>query len=222
MNTRICSIIASVTLLIFSSGCGSTRNFLFGRGARCGLCNRASTPAPPPAMQAPCGQTPYAAPAYGAPQCQTPAYQGSVVTAPASGCGCNGNTGNVDGGQAYAGNPCGSCGDGGQAYAGNSCGGCADYGMTYGGGECGGDCGNVVGGYGPVVTDPYTNGGIVGGSVPYNGVVGEQVIGGQVYPGTSAPIQSDNFDARVNSQKFDSDGNRILWEQPLPQGTTAL
>ena len=127
---------------------------------------------------------------------------------------------------------------GGQAHAGNPCGSCADYGMTYGGGECagecssecssecgggcGGGCGNVVGGYGPVVTDPYTNGGIVGGSVPYNGVVGEQVIGGQVYPGTTAPIQSDNFDTRVNSQKFDSDGNRILWEQPLPQGTTAL
>jgi hypothetical protein len=84
------------------------------------------------------------------------------------------------------------------------------------GGDCG--CGNGAGGYGPVVTDPYLPGNIVGGSVPYNGVVGEQAIGGQSYPGTTAPIQSDNFNAR----KFDSDGNRILWEQPLTKGVKAL
>ncbi len=46
MNTRICSVIASVTLLTLSSGCGGTRNFLFGRGARCGMCRPSAATAP--------------------------------------------------------------------------------------------------------------------------------------------------------------------------------
>ncbi len=80
-----------------------------------------------------------------------------------------------------------------------------------------------------MVTDPYLTGEVGSGVMPYNGqiisdqVVGEQVIGGQnlggqSYPSSTAPIQPDNFNAR----KFDSDGNRILWEEPLPQGPTSL
>ena len=42
MNTRICSVIAVMTLVTFSSGCTGVNNFLFGRGARCGLCNGGS------------------------------------------------------------------------------------------------------------------------------------------------------------------------------------
>lgn len=85
MNARICSIIAVMSLMSFSVGCSGMRNFLFGRGARCGLCNRNAAPAPQfgNTMQAPCG----------APTCQS-ASQG--------GCGCNG--------QAYSAQPCGNCG----------------------------------------------------------------------------------------------------------------
>jgi hypothetical protein len=78
----------------------------------------------------------------------------------------------------------------------------------------------VVDSYGPAaVVDPYTSGAIVGGATPYDGqFLGDQVIGGQPVPTPAAPIQADDFSAR----KFDSDGNRILWEQPLPQGATSL
>lgn len=69
------------------------------------------------------------------------------------------------------------------------------------------------------VVDPYTSEPIVGGTMPYSGqVMGDQVIGGQPVPTPAPPIQADDFSAR----KFDSDGNRILWEQPLPQGATSL
>lgn len=213
MNARICSVIASVTLMAFSTGCSGTRNFLFGRGARCGLCTKKASvvPAPQfgntmPALQpyAPVSAAPcQTAPCPSAP-CQAPAYQGSVVTAPQSGCGCNGVSGIVSGGGVYTGNACGSCGD---------------YGVSYGGG-CN-SCGNAAQGY---VTDPYLNSGtVVGEVVPHDGqIIGEPVLGGQGIPSTSTPIQSDNFDARVDARKFDSDGNRILWEQPLPEGATAL
>lgn len=84
MNARICTIIAVMSLMSFSVGCGGMRNFLFGRGARCGLCNR-NAPAPQygNTMQAPCGAT-------------------NGQPAPQGGCGCNG--------QAYSAQPCGSCG----------------------------------------------------------------------------------------------------------------
>ena len=156
-----------------------------------------------------CGSdAPYTqAPAYAAPQCQAPACQGA-----AAGCGCH-DAGSVYGGQVY----------GGQVYAGSACGTCGVANM----GGCG--CGNIVNGYGGVVSDPYLSGEVVGGTMPYDGQIisdtvvggpttGAPVVGGQSYPGPTAPIQSDNFNAR----KFDSDGKRILWEQPLPQGTTAL
>lgn len=68
-----------------------------------------------------------------------------------------------------------------------------------------------------MVTDPYLQGGVSGGAVS-NPIVGEQVIDGQVYPQSVTPVQPDDFSAR----KFDSDGNRILWEEPLPKGTTSL
>ena len=77
-------------------------------------------------------------------------------------------------------------------------------------------------GYGvPMVTDPYMSGEVVGGVAPYPGqiVEGPVVSEGQVYPSAPSPsIQTDDFSAR----KLDTDGNRILWEEPLPKGTTAL
>jgi len=185
MNTRICSVIAVVTLLALSSGCSGMRNFLFGRGARCGLCSNLSNGIRNPqfgnTMQAPYAQT--------GPSCQTPQYQGGID--PTAGCGCNSYVGNEYDGQVYS---------SGSAY--NGCG-CA--------GECG--CGNFMN-YSPMVSDPYMSGEIGGTSMPYQ----DQIISGQGYPNSIAPIQPDDFNAR----KFDSDGNRILWEEPLPQGTNAL
>ena len=80
MNTRICSVIAIMTLVTFSSGCAGIKNFLFGRGARCGLCSGGSlAPQFGNAMQAPNPAGP----------CQQPA-------------GCNG--------QVSSAQPCGDCG----------------------------------------------------------------------------------------------------------------
>ncbi|MGI9471446.1 MAG: hypothetical protein ACR2NZ_07945 [Rubripirellula sp.] len=163
MNTRICSVIAVMSLMSFSVGCGGMRNFLFGRGARCGLCNRnAPEPQFGNTMQAPCG----------APRCQG---------APQGGCGCNG--------QAYSAQPCGTCG----STAAGDCG-CGGMTGTYGSGN-----------YGTV--DPYMSGGAVPSAIPQNGTV-------IAPPGTM--IQSDGFSAR----KFDNDGSRILWEEPV--GTNSL
>ena len=80
MNTRICSVIAIMTLVSFSTGCTGIKNFLFGRGARCGLCNGGSlAPQFGNAMQAPNPNG----------SCQQPAgYNGHVYSAqPCGGCG---------------------------------------------------------------------------------------------------------------------------------------
>ena len=102
--------------------------------------------------------------------------------------------------------PPASCGC--NSYAGHSYGStCYDcgYGSTHvPSASC--NCGGTIDAYGGVVTDPYLSGGQI---------VGDTVVGGQSYPPAGVPVQSDNFDAR----KFDTDGNRITWEEPLPQGT---
>jgi hypothetical protein len=71
--------------------------------------------------------------------------------------------------------------------------------------------------------DPYMSGEVIGGSAP---IISDQIIGpsgtplpgSTTLPGSTSPVQPDNFSAR----KFDSDGNRILWEQPLPPGANSL
>jgi hypothetical protein len=94
--------------------------------------------------------------------------------------------------------------------------------------------------YGVGNVDPYLNGTSGNTLVPGQQINGETVVGvGPVqsapnYPsGTSYPAapsyngtptyngntgQSDNFQSR----KFDTDGNKILWEEPLAPGTKAL
>jgi len=98
---------------VCSTGCSGMRNFLFGRGARCGLCSRlgaagqALNPlAPAPAPTAPCNAAPYApaapyavappcgaaggAPAptvYGGPVCGS-GMGGGYAAAMPGGCGC--------------------------------------------------------------------------------------------------------------------------------------
>jgi hypothetical protein len=149
--------------------------------------------------------------------CQAP-VQG-VVTAPSTGCGCGDYIGAEP---VYSGMPCGECG---------VMSGCV--------------CGDGAGSYGQIVNDPYLQGGSVGAPIVTDEVIGRsvepipgqpvpgqmlpgqvmpgqvvpgQVMPGQVMPGSTTPLQPDDFSAR----KFDSDGNRILWEQPLPEGATSL
>ena len=85
MNIRICSFVAVMTLVSITSGCSGMKNFLFGRGARCGLCNSNSGGMPAPqfgnAMQAPCGGPQCGQPNMGQPFANQP-YMG-----PQHGCG---------------------------------------------------------------------------------------------------------------------------------------
>lgn len=102
MNTRILSIVAVVTLVSTSSGCSGMRNFLFGKGARCGLCNSTPGGSPGPqfgnTMQAPCG-----APSCGQPLAgPSPGYAG-----PPQGCGSDGYASGPYAGGGYS---CGTCG----------------------------------------------------------------------------------------------------------------
>lgn len=196
MNTRVCSVVAAVTLMSLCSGCGGMRNFLFGRGARCG----SGSPQFGNTMQAPAPYAPAAAPTYQTPTCQAPAYQApcqnNVVTAPRSGCSWFGGClGRQTPAPQYS-----------AAYPDCNC--SSDQVIS---GGCG--CGTVVDGYVPMVSDPYLSGGIVDGGQ----VISDQVIGTQPMGGQSVPM-TDQFQAR----KFDTDGNRILWEEPLPSGNTEL
>jgi len=112
MNKRMMTVLMAGLLVTTVSGCGRMRNFLFGRGARCGLCNQVSLP-PNPLL-------PRAVPA--APQCNQPTYvqpqYGQPQAAPAPGpCSCS---------PAPCNNACGS------GYAPNA------YGTdSYGPGVCG-------------------------------------------------------------------------------------
>ena len=91
MNKRIITVVMTAAVVATTSGCAPFRNFFFGRGAGCGLCNRLSmpgkggcrknTPAPAPCY-APVNTAP---PACG----NTPAYtQPPYAPAPGN-CGCN-------------------------------------------------------------------------------------------------------------------------------------
>lgn len=201
MNTRIFSIVVAATLMTVSTGCSGMRNFLFGRGARCGLCSSATAPAPAytspaPTYTAPAPNqyqpAPYSVPAnqYAAPApCQSapPAYQnqrsrcglrnwfgwGRNVSPPAQ-APCQGGC------QGYS--PCTSCYGSDYLGDGGSIGDCG----------CGGDCGS--GGATSIVTDPY------------------MVQPGQIIDGNTV-IQEDDFSAR----RFDADGARIIWEDPATE-----
>jgi len=43
MNRRVFSVVLLVTILPFAVGCSGMKNFIFGKGARCGICNRGGT-----------------------------------------------------------------------------------------------------------------------------------------------------------------------------------
>ncbi len=78
MNARIFPVVSVATLLLVSTGCSGMQSFLFGRGARCGLCNRVST-----AGQAlnPFAPAPGSRPVYGSAP-QAPGQQGVSPYAP--------------------------------------------------------------------------------------------------------------------------------------------
>ncbi len=61
MNNRILTVVATVSLLCLTSGCGVIRKFCFGRGARCGA--QAPTYLQPGAAAPNCQCAPSAAPA---------------------------------------------------------------------------------------------------------------------------------------------------------------
>ncbi|MGB7325698.1 MAG: hypothetical protein WBD31_12560 [Rubripirellula sp.] len=101
---------------------------------------------------------------------------------------------------------------------------------VYSSGTCG--CGNTIGdynsnsygpsNYAPSVSDPYLSSGQVydGGSIPYEGqVMGDSgySLGTPVESYPSSPIPTGQWNAR----KVDTDGNKILWEEPLPSGANA-
>lgn len=77
MNTRTCSVVAMVTLLMMTAGCSGTRSCLFGRGARCGQPEPAPNYGAP--QQSPCVSNPCAP--------QTTCNSG-IVTSPQASCGC--------------------------------------------------------------------------------------------------------------------------------------
>ncbi len=200
---------------------------------RCGLPG-CSSPAPayqPAPYQAPVCQ----APVCQAPQSQQPGWQApGYQSAPAADCGCNANH---YVGEAYGdsyGETCGTCHSSGygscgcgqvvDGYAGNV----HDPYLT-GGYESTGAYGGIPGAprpgeiiNGETVVDPGYNGGVIQG----------QVMPGNSYPGNAAPVQQDDFDPRPSSnypgqenyqtRKFDTDGKKILWEEPLPAGSNAL
>ncbi len=56
MNRRVFTVILFVTILPLGIGCSGMKNFIFGKGARCGICNRTATYSS--AMPDPCGCPP--------------------------------------------------------------------------------------------------------------------------------------------------------------------
>lgn len=205
---------------------------------RCGLPRCAS---PAPSFQ----PAPYQAPVSQAPQCQQPGWQTPAYqSAPAADCGCNANhyAGEVHEGS--YGETCGTCHSSG--YGSCGCGQVVDgySGNVHdpyltGGYESMGSHGGIPGAprpgeviNGEVVVDPGYSGSVIEGQiVPGNSYPGTGYPGNS-YPGNGAPVQQDNFDPRPSTsypgqgnyqtRKFDTDGKKILWEEPLPAGSNAL
>ena len=205
MKTRFLTIIATLTVLSVTPGCGVLRQFWFGRGARCG--NGALTQGPLANLRNRVQQQGQVAlPTTGT--CQ----QQPVVAAPGTLAGPN----------------CGCA----PAYAGAVCGHESACGLES---ACG------IESYGGVINDPYLNGGIVSGGVVNGGIVdggivnggivGGEIIGGSIAPGTvidggtviGGPYPSGTgWTPRYQSNRVDTDGAKILSEEPLPHGAVPL
>lgn len=57
MNCRVFSVVLLLTILPLGAGCSGMKNFIFGKGALCGICNRGGAPYAN-AMNDPCGCPP--------------------------------------------------------------------------------------------------------------------------------------------------------------------
>jgi hypothetical protein len=228
MNNRFSTLVAAAVLVTLTSGCcGSLSNLWFGRGASCGLCNKLPCFGQPKfgnTMQAPCSPQPFVAPApscqpapsrapiWQAPQAHAPQWQAPSMPAPqwqgpssvASDCPCQGSAGQwgSDHSAAYGGD-C-NCGGGAEGFA--SSGESFDPYMSADGGHSVGMPG-----------EPYP-GQVINGEV----VVAPGTMGTESMPGDNfAPRQPSGFppgSGNIQSRRFDTDGNQILFEEPLPPG----
>ncbi len=221
MTIRSLTLVALVMVMGSSSGCCGMKNFMFGRGARCGLCNRAraigtainplaAAPAPAPtAAAAPgcrlpgCGlfgrnQAPNYAPTYAPPTAYAPAPACAPNYAP--------NYGNCQGGYAAPGYAAPNYAHDGCASEGYSSAMPSDCGC---GVSCGGNCGSSYQGgvmYDGSGVDPYLGSGAVNGG--YQG-------GGS--------MQGDGFQPRnYRANRYDEQGDRIISEDPMPSGIEYL
>lgn len=184
MKTRILTVVAAMTLLAVTPGCGVLRQFWFGRGARCG--SNAGLRGPLARLHDRKKQSYASIPT--APVCQQPVAVAPAL-APQGDCGCP-TTGPVYGSPTYMGEQ--ACG---------------------------------IESYGGVVNDPYLNGGIVNGGVVDGGVINGGIVGeypiGSPYPSSGwqpAPLNSQGY----RTQRVDTDGAKILSEEPLPPGAVPL
>ena len=216
MKNRILTVVTIASLLSMFSGCGTMRNFFFGRGARCGICNTINQPRQPlfPRRQVPVPP----ASTYG-PAVQTQIAPGCNIcnqATPQMGCGVEAGCGHEMG--------CGiEAGCGHEVHSGTcNCGVANSYGPA-------------ISNYGPSV-DPYLGGvssgyidggtvssGVVDGGVLHGGVVGEGIINSYPVDGTVLP--EGNWYQRPELQqsfKVDQDGHRIISEEPLPPGATPV
>ncbi|NND98796.1 MAG: hypothetical protein HKN47_15865 [Pirellulaceae bacterium] len=198
MKNRILMVVLTATLLSLTTGCSGMRNFLFGRGARCGLCQTIRQPlsrlnprnnqnAQVPVPQNNCGSN----------QCgQT--YGPDVTGTTELGCGLERGCGlEVGCGQEMISNQC-PCGNNISGY------------------------GPVVNHYGSVVNDPYLSGNVIDGQIVDGQIINGQIIDGG-YP-VEGQIMGDSWRPRSEtnypSYKVDADGHRIISEEPLPPGAT--
>lgn len=107
MNVRFVAIVATVTIVATSGGCSGMRNFLFGRGAACGVCPSQGPAYGMPGPELGCGMEPGCG--Y-EPVC---GHEGGHVGGLRRGCGLFG------GGTCNGSDSCG-CGSQGHGYAPNS------------------------------------------------------------------------------------------------------
>ncbi|TWT93044.1 hypothetical protein [Neorhodopirellula pilleata] len=191
MSIRTFTIVTLVIVTSSATGCGGMRNFLFGRGAQCGLCNRigavgnAINPLAPAPGIAPstCGAPPSRgcglfnrnpAPVYAPPVACSPVPCGDECVGSGYGYG-----GYVDGG--YVSGMPGDC---------QTC-------APYGGYESG------------AVHDPYLSAPVIGNEYPVDGYSGGGIPSEGWYQRPTTPY---------GARKFDSQGDEIISESPLPPG----
>lgn len=202
MSVRSLSIVALVIVTGSATGCGGMKNFLFGRGAQCGLCNRIG--AVGNAIN-PLAAAPGVMPANGT--CNSPrggcnlfnrnpapVYAPPVAYAPTETCS-------------------GGCGNGG--YSMGMAGDCESC-HSYSGGYHEGVVGDSY------INDPYLGSPVMGSeypveSYPSGGYQGGSIQGDGFYQRPTQTYGNQNFGTQpYGARKFDSRGDEIISESPLP------